>query len=177
MQTASLGLRLNVSFHPVELNKRRCLLDRDYHPYGSGNCYGTSSDGRYTLSDQYTLPSGNMSSLVVVVVGTNHAATGNAADNQLLHDTTVVVNPEGLEGSADFYLGATAKPADAGLFAHAFAERCSVALFGPYCSKVDPQQGGAAGALLRLEAYLDNLSGTRPSFGLVHPVALVFLAD
>ena len=32
--------------------RRRCLLDKTYHPYGSGNCYGTSSDGRYTLSNE-----------------------------------------------------------------------------------------------------------------------------
>jgi len=27
MRLAKLGLRLNVSFHPVELDKRRCILD------------------------------------------------------------------------------------------------------------------------------------------------------
>ena len=181
MRSAKLEHRLNVSFHPVELDKRRCLLDAGYHPYGtSGNCYGTSSDGRYTLSNDYQLPPGNMSSLVVVVVGANHAATGNAADNQLLHGTQVVVNPEGLEGSAEFFLGSAATPPDAGLFAFAFAESCSgprAAAFGPYCAPVTPQQAGAAGALLRLEAYLDDVSGTRPSYGLLHPLALVFTAE
>ena len=118
-----------------------------------------------------------MSSLVVVVIGANHVATGNAADNQLLHDTKVVVNPEGLEGSAQFYLGAEATPPDAGLFAFAFAEKCTLALLGSFCAKVPPQQGAAAGALLRLEAYLDTQSATRPSAGLLHPLALVFTAQ
>ena len=36
---------------------------------------------------------------------------------------------------------------------------------------------GAAGALLRLEAYLDTVSGTRPSQGLLHPLALVFASS
>lgn len=115
-----------------------------------------------------------MASLVLVVLGANHAATGNAADNQLIHDTTVVANPEDMEGSAQFYLGSASKATDAGLFAFAFAERCLVALSGPYCATVAPQKGNNTGALLRLEAYLDNQSGTRPSMGLVHPVALGF---
>jgi hypothetical protein len=116
---AGLRLKLSVPFSPVELDKRRCLLDGSYHPYGTGNCYGTSSDGRYTLSDHYTMPrETNHSSLagVVVVVGANHAATGNAADNQLLHGKTVALNPQDLEGSAQFFLGAAAsKSSDAGL--------------------------------------------------------------
>merc|ERR1712216_964165 len=120
------------------------------------------------------LPPGNMSSLVVVVIGANHVATGNAADNQLLHDTKVAVNPDSLEGSAEFYLGNRATAEDAGLFAFSFAEKCIAQLFGSFCAPVEPQQGGKQGALLRLEAYLDNLSGTRPSADLVHPVALIF---
>ena len=162
-----------VPFAPVELDKRRCLLDGKYHPYGTGNCYGTSSDGRYTLSQPYTLPAGDVSSLVTVVVGANHVATGNAADAQLLYGKAVTVNPGGLAGSAEFYLGDAALPADAGLFAFAFAENCT-GLATAFCTAVEPQQGGAAGQLLRFEAYLDNESGTRPSMGLVHPVALVF---
>ena len=43
-----------------------------------------------------------------------------------------------------------------------------------YDAKVPPQQGGDAGALLRLEAYLDTVSGTQPSAGLLHPMAFVF---
>lgn len=178
MQSAQLELRTTVAFSPVELDKRRCLLDPEYRPYGTGNCFGTSSDGRYTLSHPYTLPAGNLSSLVLVVIGANHAATGNAADNQLLHDTKVSVNPEGMEGSAQFYLGPAATPADAGLFAFAFTESCAdQTLLGRFCAVVDQPKGGAAGALLRLEAYLDNESGTRPSLGLVHPLALVFTAS
>jgi hypothetical protein len=177
LQASGLKLQLQVPFAPVELDKRRCLLDGNYRPYRVSNgCFGTSSDGRYTLSDAYTLPPGDMSSVHVVVIGANHVATGNAADNQLLHDTTVVVNPEGLEGSAEFYLGSKAIPADAGLFAYAFAETCLPQLTGGFCAIVKRQEGGAAGALLRLEAYLDNQSGTRPSMGLLHPVALVFTA-
>lgn len=174
MAAAGWVLALTVPFHAVELNKRRCLVDRNYHPYtATGNCYGTSSDGRYALSDAYTLPEGNMTSLVVVATGANHVATGNAADNQLLHNTNVAVNPEGLHGSAEFILGASATPADAGLFAFAFAQRCT-APWTEFCAVVPAQSGGKAGALLRLEAYLDNESGTRPSAGLVHPTALVF---
>ena len=109
-----------------------------------------------------------------VVTGANHVATGNAADNQLLHDTQVAINPAGLQGSAEFYLGTAATPPDAGLFAFAFGENCTAALFGSFCANVAPQVGGDAGALLRLEAYLDTVSGTRPSAGLVHPLALVF---
>ena len=47
MQQAGLGLRLEVPFSPVQLDKRRCLVDPNYHPYTpTGGCYGTSSDGR-----------------------------------------------------------------------------------------------------------------------------------
>ena len=175
MKASGLELRQRVGFHPVELDKRRCLLDSKYHPYGTGNCFGTSSDGRYTLSDDYKLPA-NVSSLVVVVVGANHAATGNAADNQLLHRKNPVADPGDLAGSAEFYLGGAATPADGGLFAYAFAEDCATGATGSFCKAVESQTGGEAGALLRLEAYLDNESGTRPSPGLVHPVALVFTA-
>jgi len=170
-----LILRATVDFHPVQLDKRRCLVDKNYHPYGSGNCYGTSSDGRYTLSNQYTLPEGNMSSLVVVVVGANHVVTGNTADMQLIHDTKVAINPEALTGSAEFYTaGGHADPQDASIFAYAFAEHCNNLTDGGFCATVGPQQGGAEGALLRLEAYLDTVSGTRPSAGLVHPRAMLF---
>jgi hypothetical protein len=170
-----LVLRSTVDFHPVQLDKRRCLIDKNYHPYGSGNCYGTSSDGRYTLSTPYTLPQGNISSLVVVVVGANHVVTGNAADMQLLHDTKVAINPEALKGSAEFYTaGGHPDPQDASLFAYAFAEHCNELTDGGFCATVEPQQGGAEGALLRLEAYLDTVSGTRPSAGLVHPRAMLF---
>lgn len=176
MQAAGLRLRMTVPFAPVELDKRRCLLDSKYRPYGVGNCFGTSSDGRYTLSNKHTLPAGDMATMLTVVVGANHAHTGNAADNQLLFGKKVVVNPEGLEGSAQFYLGESAKPEDGALFAYAFAQNCSTRLTGSFCSTVSRQRGGSAGTLLRLEAYLDNDSGTRPSTGLVHPVALLFTA-
>lgn len=184
-QAAGLQLHSHVTFAPVELDKRRCLLDSDYKPYRvSAGCFGTSSDGRYTLSDSYTLPQGtakqgggeNLTSLVIVVIGANHAATGNAADNQLLYEKTVVVNPEGLKGSAEHYLGSAATPADAGLFAYAFSAKCAASATGGFCSTIAPQQAGAAGPLLRLEAYLDTKSGTRPSMELVHPLALVFKA-
>ena len=179
LAAAGLKLRSQVSFTPVEVDKRRCLLDGKYAPYRvSDGCFGTSSDGRYTLSDPYNLTqAGNMSSLVLVVIGANHAATGNAADNQLLFEKTVVVNPEGLQGSAEFYLGSEATKGDAGLFAYAFAEKCTAGITGRFCSTIKPQRGGATGPLLRLEAYLDDVSGTRPSTGLVHPVALVFTSE
>jgi hypothetical protein len=178
MMAAGLRLQTRVAFTPVEVNKRRCLLDGKYAPYRvSDGCFGTSSDGRYTLSDPYTLPQKNMSSLLLVVIGANHVATGNAADNQLLYEKTVVVNPEGLRGSAEFFLGSVATKDDAGLFAYAFAEQCTAVLTGEFCSIVGRQHAGAAGPLLRVEAYLDEKSGTRPSMGLVHPVALLFTAD
>ena len=81
-----------------------------------------------------------------------------------------------MHGSAEFYLGATATPPDAGLFAFAFAANCTETAvnLGAYCADVGPQEGNATGALLRLEAYLDDVSGTRPSAGLVHPIALLF---
>ena len=155
------------------LDKLRWLLDGEYHPYGTGNCYGRSWGGRYTLSDPYTLPAGNLSTAVLVVLGANHAATGNACDNQLLYGTTVVVNPEGMEGSAEYFLGSTATPPDAGLFVAAFAQHCPATL-GKYCTEVPPQSGGGPGELLRLEAYLDPPSGTRPSPAGPHPTAAPF---
>lgn len=175
LQSTGLTPKVNVSFHPVVLDKRRCLVDRNYHPYGTGNCYGTSSDGRYTLSDPYTLPGGNLSSLVLVVVGVNHVASGNACDNQLLYGTTVAVNPEGMEGSAEFFLGTDSTPPDANLFARAFAVRCPSVL-GTFCTEVPLQTGGGVGELLRLEAYLDPQSGTRPSVSVLHPTATLFTA-
>jgi len=178
MLSEGLTLRQRVPFAPVELDKMRCLVDSQYDPYDTGplvtGCYGTSSDGRYWISQHYSNPDrGDPASLVVVVIGANHAATGTAADNQLLHDTTVAVNPEALEGSAQEYLGGDAEPSDSGLFAYAFAEKCPKAA-GSFCATVEPQRGGGMGSLMRLEAYLDNESGTRPSMGLVQPVALVF---
>ena len=83
--------------------------------------------------------------------------------------------PHKLKGSAEFYTaGGHADPQDASIFAYAFAEHCNNLTDGGFCATVGPQQGGAEGALLRLEAYLDTVSGTRPSAGLVHPRAMLF---
>jgi hypothetical protein len=131
---------------------------------------------RYTLSNAYKLPQGNMSSLVLFVIGANHQATGNAADNQLFFDKNVVRNPEDLAGSAEFFLKNASQPEDAGMFAFAFAEACDRNLTSSFCARVPAAAGGQEGVLLRFEAYLDADSATRPSPGLVHPLALLFTA-
>ena len=79
-------------------------------------------------------------------------------------------------GPRSWVLGPGARHPEGRLFAYAFAENCTTAATGHFCATVEPQTGGAAGTLLRLEAYLDTVSGTRPSMGLVHPVGLVFTA-
>ena len=178
MAAAGYSLHASVLFTAVELDKRRCLEDATYAPWRSvTSCLGTSSDGRYSLNDVYVLPNAtNMSELHTVVVGANHVASGNAADNQLLYGLKLGVDPPEMVGSAKFYMGASAQPEDAHLFAFAFAaNECDAQVHGRFCKHVDPQIAGAEGIMIRLEAYLDKVSGTRPSEGLVQPLGLVFV--
>jgi len=164
------GLKATIQFSVVELNKTRCLVDPEYSPWKSTRgCLGTSSDCSYSLSNG-TVPL--QSSELVIVLGANHVVMGNAADAELLFGMGVSITPPQLQGSSKWFgNNATGESFDDKTFAYAFALNCKMFrdIVGDYCHDV----GRDLAVGLRYEAYLDPRTATRPSSGLVQPIALV----
>lgn len=175
MRSSNLTLVAEVGFTAIELNKSRCLTDPAYKPWrlAPRGCLGTVSDARYSISNR-NLPLSTENLSLAVALGVDHVAMGNAASADLLAGTAVVITPEELLGSASHFL----QRYEPRLFAYAFALDCQapVASFaGRYCAPT-PKEGSNTFGALRYEAYMDPATATRPSIGLVQPMALAFSA-
>jgi hypothetical protein len=172
MKAKGLELADETGFTAVELDRPRCLSDPSYHPWSNKvtarGCLGTVSDARYSLSDK-ALPS-STTQPVVVMIGVDHYHMNNTASETILWGTKIAMESAGrLHGSTALFLG----DIDDRLFAFTFALNCTdgvAAATQPFCASVaEYPQGG-----LRYEAYGDPNTGTRPSMGLVQPIALAF---
>jgi hypothetical protein len=109
----------------------------------------------------------------VVMVGVDHHRMNSTLPGTILWGTKIAMESAGrLSGSTRLLLGDG--EADGRLFAFTFAADCAadvaIAATRSFCASVaDHPEGG-----LRCELYGDPHTGSRPSMGLIQPIALAF---